>query len=303
MCTGCQETAYRRHEVGIAEVVVERRAQIRLGMYVLAMIVPAMVVLGALSLTFDVPFSGILCAGIAAGLGSGLDLALRGRLGVGERELLAAAAAKTPRRRPWVRAWAWTIVLLIVLHVVNRGELELWALFPERLRAGDDLERLVTATLAHAHAPHLIGNLVGVVLFAPAVESRVGRLGFALVVVVSALVGHLAYAMSANVPALGFSGAVFGLCGALLGSMPRRRTVLAPMGIVFRGPAWALYPFYLAPVIFIDAVTRSQVAWQAHLGGLLAGVAIGVILRRVPETPEHVAAEAWRTSRLDAIRD
>lgn len=107
----------------------------------------------------------------------------------------------------------------------------------------------------------------------------VGRQTFLMIFLISGVVGNLGYLITAidpQVPAIGASGAVYGLLGAL--------TVLAPFLLVY------VYGFIPLPVIvvavffgfadFAGLFVPNGVANGAHLGGMFVGGAYGLYLRR-----------------------
>ncbi len=77
--------------------------------------------------------------------------------------------------------------------------------------------------------------------------------------------------------AVGASGAIFGLLGALLTASYRQRHTRAG-GAVF-GQLLVLLVINLALPLFVP-----NIAWQAHVGGLAAGALIGAVWDRLPRT-------------------
>ena len=76
-----------------------------------------------------------------------------------------------------------------------------------------------------------------------------------------------------NVIGIGASGAIFAIGGALAVLVPR-----VPVYILFIPIAMPLWVAIL--IFFLLSFLFAGVAWQAHLGGVLAGVIAGFILRR-----------------------
>jgi membrane associated rhomboid family serine protease len=107
-------------------------------------------------------------------------------------------------------------------------------------------------------------NMYALIIVGPAIEQVLGRWRFIGVYLLSALGGSVMYYYLApqNVPALGASGAIFGLFGAWF-VLARR------MGADSRGITM-LIGFNLV----ISFVFRGTIAWQAHVGGLLTGLLI-----------------------------
>ena len=198
-------------------------------------------------------------------------------------------------RRP-ARA-ATTTVLLIVANVfvflmeLGGGEpfLRHWSAIPLRLMHGHHGITLVTAMFMHAGWMHIIGNMVYLWAFGPAIEDAMGSFRFLFFYLGGGLVAMFAQVASdphSTIPVLGASGAIAAVMGAFLVTYPRDRirTVLFFL-IFFRVtyiPAVFLIGFwFLIQLWNLGAVTEvrsSGVAYLAHVAGFLFGVALGRIL-------------------------
>lgn len=147
--------------------------------------------------------------------------------------------------------------------------------------------RLLTAAFLHGSVMHLGFNMYALYLFGPNMERRMGSMPFATLYVASALAGGAAFLIigPANGAALGASGAVFGLFGAWIGASFRVRNT--PAGAAqFRSLAVLLGINLLLPFIL------PNVAWQAHLGGLAAGLLIVTAWMRLPQDAQIVLRRA-----------
>ena len=138
--------------------------------------------------------------------------------------------------------------------------------------------RIFTPILLHASITHILFNMWALWVLGPQIERGVGRWPFVSLFLASAGVGgafafYLGDAFSA-VPLVGASGAIFGLFGIWMSwAMHRRNTMqgramLRQIGVLLL--INAAIPF-LVP----------NIAWQAHLGGLIAGMVIGEIWSRL----------------------
>jgi membrane associated rhomboid family serine protease len=105
-------------------------------------------------------------------------------------------------------------------------------------------------------------NMWALIFVGPALEGLLGRLRFLGVYLLSAVGGGVMYYFLAaqNAPAVGASGAIFGLFGAWF--VVSRRLRLDTRGIL------VLIAINLALSFFWHNV----IAWQDHIGGLLTGV-------------------------------
>ena len=166
---------------------------------------------------------------------------------------------------------------------------ERWGLVPREMlrafRGGDSLRSWtpLTAVLLHENVVHLCTNLFYLGLFGEAVERSVGARRFALLFGVAALAAgwsQVAAVPDSYQPALGASGAVSGLLGAYV---VVRRSTPSPL-------RW--HPLGISPLVFLGLWGALVVAtalrgpqgfaiW-AHLGGFVAGTAMGIALRGLP---------------------
>lgn len=110
----------------------------------------------------------------------------------------------------------------------------------------------------------ILFNMWALVFVGPALERLLGPLRFIAVYLISALGGSVMYyyLAPANTLALGASGAIFGLFGAWFVVAKRLRV-----------DARAITTLIVINLV-ISFVWRSTIAWQAHIGGLLAGALI-----------------------------
>lgn len=110
----------------------------------------------------------------------------------------------------------------------------------------------------------ILFNMWALVFVGPALERLLGPLRFIAVYLISALGGSVMYyyLAPANTVALGASGAIFGLFGGWFVVAKRLRV-----------DARAITTLIVINLV-ISFVWRSTIAWQAHIGGLLAGALI-----------------------------
>src|SRR6266567_6421335 len=118
---------------------------------------------------------------------------------------------------------------------------------------------------------HIIFNMWALIVVGPALEQLLGRARFLAVYLVSALGGSVLYYLAGppNVEALGASGAIFGLFGAWF-------VVARRLGVDNR---------QIVTLIVLNLVISFAVpgiAWQAHVGGLIAGAALTAAYAHAP---------------------
>lgn len=186
---------------------------------------------------------------------------------------------------------------LIALNVLfffvelSGGEpfIERWSVVPRRLvhNPGGDLVTVFTSMFMHGGWLHIAGNMLYLWIFGDNVEDRFGHvkfLVFYLLCGIAATVAQVAVNANSNVPNLGASGAIAGVLAAYLVLFPKGQVrVLMGRGIV---PMPALIVIGLWIVLqFINgigAITQSAetggVAYMAHIGGFVAGLALTFLL-------------------------
>ena len=87
---------------------------------------------------------------------------------------------------------------------------------------------------------------------------------------------------NSRLPLIGASGAVAGVIAAYLILHPRVRVwVLAFRFIPLRiSAAWVLGVWVVTQLVMIAIAPSDQVAWWAHVGGMVAGAVLVLVLRR-----------------------
>jgi rhomboid protease GluP len=132
--------------------------------------------------------------------------------------------------------------------------------------------RMVSAMFLHGGLDHLIGNLLMLYILGMACEHGFGRPQFLALYVAAGLCGSLLSLVGGR-PSVGASGAIFGLAGALIVLFWRYRGRLhvrdQRVGIVLA--VWAAYQLALG---FLNPAVDNL----AHLGGLLGGALMGLVL-------------------------
>ncbi|WP_338671429.1 rhomboid family intramembrane serine protease [Streptomyces sp. SCSIO 30461] len=131
--------------------------------------------------------------------------------------------------------------------------------------------RLVTSMFLHQEIWHIAFNMLGLWWLGGPLEAALGRVRFLALYMLSGLAGSaLTYLLAApNAGALGASGAIFGLLGATIVLMRRMNYDLRPVLV-------------LLALNLLFTFTWSGIAWQAHIGGLVAGVVIAFGMVHAP---------------------
>ncbi|MDW4904700.1 rhomboid family intramembrane serine protease [Streptomyces sp. ADMS] len=131
--------------------------------------------------------------------------------------------------------------------------------------------RLLTSMFLHGSYYHIIFNMLSLWWIGGPLEAALGRARYLALYLVSGLAGSaLTYLIAAqNQPSLGASGAIFGLFGATAILMRRLNYDMRPI-------------LALLVINLIFTFGMSNIAWQAHIGGLVGGVVIGYAMVHAP---------------------
>ena len=131
--------------------------------------------------------------------------------------------------------------------------------------------RLLTSLFVHSQGSllHILFNMFSLFIFGPLLEGMVGRVRFLALYLIAGLGGSVAVLLLAPyTPVVGASGAIFGLLGAYfviqrkLGGNNVQLLIVIGLNLV------------------IGFLPGTNIAWQAHLGGLVVGSAVALVYLR-----------------------
>jgi len=146
-----------------------------------------------------------------------------------------------------------------------------------------------TSMFLHGGWIHLIGNLLYLWIFGDNVEDRLGHGRYTVFYLLCGVAAALAQALpdpESQIPMVGASGAISGVLGAYLLMYPRAHVlVLIPMGPfsqLMRLPAMLVLGLWFAMQLLSEmaAADGAGVAFRAHIGGFVAGMALLPLMRR-----------------------
>ncbi|MFJ3985808.1 rhomboid family intramembrane serine protease [Streptomyces fungicidicus] len=131
--------------------------------------------------------------------------------------------------------------------------------------------RLFTSMFTHQEIWHIAFNMLSLWWLGGPLEQALGRARYLTLYLISGLAGGaLTYLLASGTTAsLGASGAIFGLFGATAVLMRRLNYDMRPV-------------IALLVINLIFTFGWSNIAWQAHIGGLVAGVVIGYAMVHAP---------------------
>jgi membrane associated rhomboid family serine protease len=174
--------------------------------------------------------------------------------------------------------------------------IQAWGVVPREFSAGRDLPpaipypywtTLLTSMFLHGGWAHLGGNMLFLWIFGDNLEHRLGHLRFLIFYLVCGLaagLAHIVFNAGSAVPTVGASGAISGVLGGYLFLFPRNRVYVMTYGGVAAVPAmlmlglWILLQFVNGIGSIANTPETGGVAYLAHIGGFVAGLALAPIL-------------------------
>ena len=154
---------------------------------------------------------------------------------------------------------------------------------------------LLSSMFMHASWLHIAGNMLYLWIFGDNIEDRIGHLKFLFFYLICGLAASAADIMfktDSIIPSLGASGAIAGVLGAYLVLFPKRQVKVLLMRQIVNMPAFMALGLWILLQVFsqISVVggEAGGVAYMAHIGGFVAGIALIFLFggRRVPPPRE-----------------
>ena len=132
---------------------------------------------------------------------------------------------------------------------------------------------IVSAMFVHDGIYHILFNMIALYFYGMYVLTLVGEARFFLVYFIGGLIGNALFLLLAGPysVAVGASGAIFALGGTLVMLAPRLKVIIFPIPIPM--------DLWIAIILFALISLSPGVAWQAHAGGLVTGLAAGYIFK------------------------
>lgn len=165
-----------------------------------------------------------------------------------------------------------------------------WAFVPERFSANPlrAFPTIFTSMFMHAGWLHLGGNMLYLWIFGDNVEDRFGKIKYLVFYLFSGIAATFAqYACSphSNIPNVGASGAIAGVLGAYILFFPGQKvnvlmgqSIVAMHSIIVIG-LWFVLQFASGIGSLYSTGDTGGVAYMAHIGGFIAGLAVALVFR------------------------
>jgi membrane associated rhomboid family serine protease len=145
-----------------------------------------------------------------------------------------------------------------------------------------DLVRLLTYQFLHGGWDHLAANMVFLLAIGPGVERPVGKIPYLVIYFASGIAGALVEGALADPGRddilVGASASISGVFGALIVIWQLYRLGDKPLGLV-RMAGLLIAMMAITGILGVGAPEGTPVGWVAHIGGFLAGMAMGFVVR------------------------
>jgi len=202
-------------------------------------------------------------------------------------------------------------VIIFLIQVTTPGSLICdYATIPNDIANGKGYYTILTSMFLHGGWMHLAGNMLFIWIFADNVEATIGNLQFIIFYLLGGVAGsfgHLFFDGSAaeilqnccmvcpalnacetacpgSIPSLGASGAISAVLGAYLVMYPKSKIKIWAFIMMLRWPAWVFLGLWFGEQMVsglgsLGPSTTSGVAWWAHIGGFVFGLAGGFLFK------------------------
>lgn len=178
-----------------------------------------------------------------------------------------------------------TLIIFTVLITSKIIPLDFVALKPANILHGKYIWTFLTSMFMHAGFFHIFANMFTLIFIGSFIERILGKKRYFWFYMISGLFAGLFFVLSSlifpadfNAYAVGASGALFGVAGLMVVLTPN-----IPLYVMFIPiPIKAKYaiPGLLLVLWLISLAGNIGIGNTAHLGGLIAGIAYGIYLKR-----------------------
>jgi rhomboid family protein len=150
---------------------------------------------------------------------------------------------------------------------------------------------LITSMFMHGGLAHIFGNMLFLWIFGDNIEDRLGHFRYLIFYLVCGVLAGLAHVFatvvfagentaSLLVPSLGASGAISGVLGGYILLFPTRRVTVLLSWFITQVPAfvaiglWFVFQLISGLGVLGSGSQQGGVAYAAHVGGFIAGLAL-----------------------------
>ena len=183
-------------------------------------------------------------------------------------------------------------VLVVFLELAGGEEFVMrWAFIPSHFLAHPlaNVPTVFSAMFMHAGLAHLLGNMLYLWIFGDNVEDQIGKIPYLVFYLVcggAATFSQLVFNPSSSVPNVGASGAIAGILGSYIFMWPKSKVNVLVGNYLTQMSALAVigFWFFLQFISSIGSLASTAdeggggVAYFAHIGGFIAGLAITAVM-------------------------
>lgn len=165
-----------------------------------------------------------------------------------------------------------------------------WAFTPANFLANPigNIPNLFSSMFMHAGFGHLFGNMLYLWIFGDNVEDFMGKIKYLLFYLFCGLLAtftQLFFIPNSTIPNLGASGAIAGVLGAYIVLFPQEKVRVIFGASLVEWPSLIVIGFWFVLQFFSSFSPEASsgesggVAYMAHIGGFIAGLAIAGIVK------------------------
>src|SRR5258706_7841362 len=169
---------------------------------------------------------------------------------------------------------------------------------------------LITSMFMHGGLAHIFGNMLFLWIFGDNIEDRIGHLRYLVFYLVCGVLAGLAHVFSTVIfagnneasllmPSLGASGAISGVLGAYILLFPTKRVTVLLSWFITQVPAfvaiglWFVFQLISGLGMLGSGSQQGGVAYAAHVGGFIAGLALIKIFEIGRPRPNEYAPRGY----------
>lgn len=205
---------------------------------------------------------------------------------------------ETPKPKRVRRFWNLTLwlvginvlfylIVIILMNVIGEGVFNNVALQPSAILQGEKLWTIFTSMFMHDPSIfgfHLLANMMSLIFLGGFIEKIIGSKRFIVLYLLSGLIASLffigltfAFNGDLTIPAIGASGAIFGIAGLAAILVPKMKVYI--MFIPIAMPMWFATIFLLLIMWLASGLFGLSIGNFAHLGGFLTGIVYGIYIK------------------------
>lgn len=204
-------------------------------------------------------------------------------------------AQKPKKARRFLNLTLWLVginvifylIIITLMNVIGEGVFYNVALQPDAILHGEKLWTIFTSMFMHDPSIfgfHLLANMMSLIFLGGFVEKIIGSKRFIVLYLLSGLVASLFFVgltvlfnENTMIPAIGASGAIFGIAGLAAILVPKMKVYI--MFIPIAMPMWFATIFLLLIMWLASGLFGLSIGNFAHLGGFLTGLVYGAYIK------------------------